>query len=65
LVASPSRNEVLLAKKTQNLGKKKLYALNAAYVDSRSPIFSKESLAYSTMSPLNTVKQKENSFNTL
>jgi hypothetical protein len=56
LVASPFKNEVLLAKKSQNLEKKKVYALNAAYVDTRSPIFSKESLATNTMSPLKTVK---------
>ncbi len=58
LVASPYKNEVLLAKKSQfqNLEKKKVYALNAAYVDTRSPIFSKESLATNTMSPLKTVK---------
>ena len=54
-----------MAKKSQNLEKKKLYALNAAYVDTRSPIFSKESLAFNTMSPLNTIKSKADSFQKL
>lgn len=62
LVANPSRNEVLLAKKTQNLESKKLYALHAAYVDTRSPIFSKESLAFNTLSPMNTAKMKPDGY---
>lgn len=65
LVASPSRNEVMLAKKSQNLEGKKVYALNAAYVDTRSPIFSKESLAFNTLSPLSTLKSRVDRFNTL
>lgn len=40
LVASPSRNETIMAQKTQNLEKKKVYALNGSYIDTRSPIFS-------------------------
>lgn len=56
LVATPSKNELVFNKRLQHLDKHKIYA--SGYVETSSPIFSKESLQVNTMSALCTLKKQ-------